>query len=62
MLMARTALMQLTMQEARRVVRYMQPQIVAKGTVFIREGDVRDSALPSKFSKQPDQQATSAQK
>lgn len=45
MLMAPTALMRLTMQEARMVVRYMQPQIVAKGTVFIREGDVRDNGF-----------------
>ena len=45
MLIAPTALMQLTMPEARLVVRYMQPQIVAKGTVFIREGDVRDTGF-----------------
>lgn len=45
MLMAPTALMQLTMQEARLVVGYMQPQIVAKGTVFIREGDARDTGF-----------------
>jgi CRP/FNR family cyclic AMP-dependent transcriptional regulator len=45
MLMAPTALMQLTMQEARMVVRYMQPQIVAKGTIFIREGDARDTGF-----------------
>ena len=45
MLMAPTALMQLTMPEARQVVRYMRPQIVAKGTVFIREGDARDTGF-----------------
>ena len=45
LLMAPTALMQLTMPEARMVVRYMQPQIVSKGTVFIREGDARDTGF-----------------
>jgi CRP/FNR family cyclic AMP-dependent transcriptional regulator len=45
MLMAPTALMQLTMPEARLVVRYMQPHIVAMGTVFIREGDARDTGF-----------------
>ena len=45
LLITPTALMQLTMQEARVVVRYMQPQIVSKGTVFIREGDARDTGF-----------------
>ena len=45
LLIAPTALMQLTMPEARIVVRYMQPQIVDKGTVFIREGDARDTGF-----------------
>ncbi|MDB5886078.1 MAG: cyclic nucleotide-binding protein [Polaromonas sp.] len=45
LLIAPTALMQLTMSEARLVVRYMQPQILAKGTVFIREGDARDTGF-----------------
>ena len=45
LLIAPTALMQLTLPEARLVVRYMQPQILAKGTVFIREGDVRDTGF-----------------
>ena len=45
LLIAPTAMMQLTMPEARMVVRYMQPQIVAKGTVFIREGDARDTGF-----------------
>ncbi|MBC7686350.1 MAG: cyclic nucleotide-binding domain-containing protein [Bdellovibrionales bacterium] len=45
LLVAPTALMQLTMPEARTVVRYMQPQIVSKGTVFIREGDVLDTGF-----------------
>ena len=40
-----TALMALTLQEARLIVRHMQPQIVAKGTVFIREGDTRDTGF-----------------
>jgi len=44
-LMSPTALMQLTLPEARMVVRYMQPQIVAKGTIFIREGDARDTGF-----------------
>ena len=45
MLMVPAALMQLTMPEARMVVRYMHPRIVAKGTVFIREGDARDTGF-----------------
>lgn len=45
LLMAPTALMPLTLKEARLVVRCMQPQIVAKGTVFIREGDARDTGF-----------------
>jgi len=45
MLMAPTALKQLTMAEARTVVRYMHPQMIAKGTVFIREGDGRDTGF-----------------
>ena len=45
LLIAPTALMPLTLQEARVVVRYMQPQIIAKGTAFIREGDVRDTGF-----------------
>ena len=45
MLLAPTALMQLSMPEARMVVRYMQPQIIAKGTMFIREGDARDTGF-----------------
>ena len=40
-----TALMALTLLEARLIVRHMQPQIVAKGTVFIREGDTRDTGF-----------------
>ena len=40
-----TALMALTLSEARSIVRHMQPQIVAKGTVFIREGDTRDTGF-----------------
>ena len=45
LLIAPTALMRMTMPEARLVVQYMQPQIVAKGTVFIREGDARDTGF-----------------
>ena len=45
LLITPTALMQLTLQEARVVVRYMLPQIVRKGTAFIREGDSRDTGF-----------------
>ena len=45
LLIAPTALMQLTLEEARVVVRYMQPQRVAKDTIFIREGDDRDTGF-----------------
>ncbi|ABM35441.1 cyclic nucleotide-binding domain-containing protein [Polaromonas naphthalenivorans] len=45
MLIAPTALMQLSLEEARVVVLYMQPQLVAKGTIFIREGDGRDTGF-----------------
>lgn len=45
LLMTPTALMPLTMPEARIAVRYMQPQIVSKGSVFIREGDARDTGF-----------------
>jgi CRP/FNR family transcriptional regulator, cyclic AMP receptor protein len=38
-----TALMQLSAEEARVVVSYMQPKRIAEGTVFIREGDKRDT-------------------
>jgi CRP/FNR family cyclic AMP-dependent transcriptional regulator len=39
MLCAPTALMQLSLSEARTVVAYMQPHRIAEGTTFIREGD-----------------------
>jgi CRP-like cAMP-binding protein len=45
LLIAPTALMQLTLDEARVVVRYMQPQKITKGTTFIREGDDRDTGF-----------------
>ena len=45
LLIAPTALMQLTREDARVVVRYMQPQLVKEGTAFIREGDVRDTGF-----------------
>lgn len=43
LLIAPTALMQLTLEDARIVVGYMQPKKVAKGTVFISEGDTSDT-------------------
>ena len=39
LLIAPTALMQLTLEDSRVVVGYMQPKKIAKGTVFISEGD-----------------------
>jgi CRP/FNR family cyclic AMP-dependent transcriptional regulator len=45
LLIAPTALMQLTLQEAHVVVRYMHPQRVSQGTTFIREGDARDTGF-----------------
>ena len=45
LLIAPTALMQLTPQEARVVVRYMQPQLIEKGTILIREGDTHDTSF-----------------
>ena len=39
MLCAPAALMQLTLEEARAVVTYMQPHRIPEGTTFIREGD-----------------------
>lgn len=45
LLIAPTALMQLTLAEAQVVVRYMHPQRVAQGTIFIREGDGRDTGF-----------------
>lgn len=35
----------LTRKEARLVVRYMQPQLIAQDTIFIREGDKRDTGF-----------------
>ena len=43
LLTAPTALMQLSAQEAKVVVSYMQPKKIAEGTVFIKEGDARDT-------------------
>lgn len=45
LLIAPTAFMQLTLHEARVVVRYMQPQIVQKGAVLIRESDTQDTSF-----------------
>ncbi|MCJ0765490.1 cyclic nucleotide-binding domain-containing protein [Variovorax terrae] len=43
MLTAPSALMQLTHEEARAVVSYMQPRKIAVGTTFIKEGDTRET-------------------
>ncbi len=40
LLIAPTALMQLSLQDARVVARYMVPRLIAEDTVFIREGDL----------------------
>ena len=45
LLIAPTALMQLSLHEAREVVRYMHPQLVPKGTIFIQEGDAGDTGF-----------------
>jgi CRP/FNR family transcriptional regulator, cyclic AMP receptor protein len=44
LLIAPTALMQLTLEEAMIVVSYMSPRKIARGTKFIREGDKTDTA------------------
>lgn len=43
MLTAPTALMQLTHEEARVIVSYMQPRKIEEGTTFIREGDTQET-------------------
>jgi CRP/FNR family transcriptional regulator, cyclic AMP receptor protein len=43
LLTAPTALMQLTEEEAKVVVSYMRPKRIATGTVFIKEGDKKDT-------------------
>ena len=43
LLIAPTALMQLTPEEAMQVVSYMIPRMIASGTTFIREGDTSDT-------------------
>ncbi|OGB55295.1 MAG: cyclic nucleotide-binding protein [Burkholderiales bacterium RIFOXYD2_FULL_59_8] len=45
MLSAPTALMQLKPEEARTVVHYMRPMQVARGSVFIREGDSQNTGF-----------------
>lgn len=45
LLVAPTALMRLTLEEARTVVHYMQPHRINEGTTFIKEGDTRDTAF-----------------
>lgn len=45
MLTARSALMQLSHEEARAVVAYMRPHKIPEGTTFIREGDTKDTGF-----------------
>lgn len=45
LLAAPSALMQLSLAEARVVVRYMQPMQIAEGTVFIREGEQHNTGF-----------------
>jgi CRP-like cAMP-binding protein len=45
LLMAPSALMHLTMDEARVVVGYMRPQFIPNNTTFIREGDAADEGF-----------------
>ncbi|MCX7255926.1 MAG: cyclic nucleotide-binding domain-containing protein [Polaromonas sp.] len=45
LLIAPTALMPLSVREARLIVRYMKPQMIAPNTVFIRQGDQRDTGF-----------------
>lgn len=44
LMIAPTALMQLSREDARIVVGYMEPRRIESGTVFIQEGDVADTA------------------
>jgi CRP/FNR family transcriptional regulator, cyclic AMP receptor protein len=43
LLCAPTALMQLSQEDARVVVSYMQPRLIEEGTIFIKEGDANDT-------------------
>jgi len=43
LLIAPSALMQLRLAEAQVVIRYMRPKRIAKGTVFIREGEEHET-------------------
>jgi len=45
LLVAPTALMRLTLEDARVVVHYMQPHRIDEGATFIKEGDTRDTAF-----------------
>ena len=45
MLTAPSALMQLSLAEAKVVVHYMRPQFIPEGTMFIREGDTEDTGF-----------------
>jgi CRP-like cAMP-binding protein len=45
LLCAPTAMMQLSHEEARIVISYMQPRRIAQGTTFIKEGDSRNTGF-----------------
>ena len=45
LLCAPTAMMQLSHEEARTVVSYMQPRKIKEGTTFIKEGDARNTGF-----------------
>lgn len=45
MLTAPSALMQLSLAEAKVVVHYMRPQFIPEGTMFIREGESEDTGF-----------------
>lgn len=45
MLITPTALMDLSLEEAKVVVHYMCPQFIPEGTMFIREGDEEDTGF-----------------
>jgi len=45
LLIASTAIMPMSQEEARVVVGYMQPQTIAQDTIFIRQGDSRDTGF-----------------
>ena len=45
LLTAPSAMMQLSLAEARAVARYMRPRFIREGTVFIREGDAEGTGF-----------------